>query len=469
MSGTYATRSHARAATPSRKSGRVPLPRIWPVKANDIYAILIGNGLLIAGMWIRHGNLRELSAPGGMFIAIGELCALYGTYLVLIQLILMSRSPWLDQVFGQDRITDAHRWVGFGAIWLLVFHAVFTTVGFGMGVNSSPLDEAFVLLTTYPYVLWSAVSLGLFIFVAISSVRAARRRLSYETWYAIHLYTYLAIALGFLHQLFVGVDFTTDQLASAYWIALYVIAFGTLLVFRFGQPIAATWRHRFRVANVVVEAPGVASLYLTGRGLDRLPVRAGQWFRLRFLTADGWYKAHPFSISAAPNGRYLRFTVKDLGDHTGRLQRIRIGTPVMLEGPHGTLTGLSRRRARVLMIAGGIGITPLRALLEELPASRGHLTLVYRASDPQDVVFREELDQLASLRGATVHYLVGRRGSPEMPIDPLEPRALRRLVPDLHERDIYVCGPIGMMQRVLSGLRWLRIPSAQIHYERFSF
>jgi ferredoxin-NADP reductase len=121
------------------------------------------------------------------------------------------------------------------------------------------------------------------------------------------------------------------------------------------------------------------------------------------------------------------------------------------------------------MIAGGIGITPLRALLEELPASRGNLTLVYRASDPQDVVFREELDQLASLRGATVHYLVGRRGSPEMPIDPLEPRALRRLVPDLHERDIYLCGPVGMMQRVLSGLRWLRIPSAQIHYERFSF
>jgi predicted ferric reductase len=447
----------------------VPLPRIWPVRANDVYAVLIGNGLLIAAMWVRHGNLHELSTTAGTLTAIGELSALYGTYLVLIQLILMSRSPWLDQVFGQDRITDAHKWVGFTAIWLLVGHAVFTTVGYAMGVNSSILDEAATLLSTYPFVLWSAVALGLFIFVAISSMRAARRRVSYETWYAIHLYTYLAIALAFLHQLFVGVDFTTDPIATAYWIGLYVIAVGTLLTFRFGQPLATSWRHRFRVANVVEEAPGVTSLYLTGRDLDRLPVRAGQWFRLRFLTAQGWYRAHPFSISAAPNGRFLRFTVKDLGDYTRQLQQIRVGTTAILEGPYGAFTGLRRKKAKVLMIAGGIGITPLRALLEELPASRGNLTLIYRASSPDDLVFREELDQLASLRGATVHYLVGKRGSREVPADPLEPRALRRLVPDLQERDIYICGPTGMMQRVLSGLRWLRIPAAQIHYERFSF
>ncbi len=469
MDSSYATRAKARAAAPTRKVGRVPQPRIWPVKANDIYALLAGNGLLIAAMWVRHGNLRELATTSGILTAIGELSALYGTYLVLIQLVLMSRNPWLDQVFGQDRITDAHRWVGFSAIWLLIGHAVFTTVGYGMGVNTSPLDEFATLLTTYPYVLWSAVALGLFVFVAISSVRAARRRVSYETWYAIHLYTYLAIALAFLHQLFVGIDFATDVVAQLYWIALYVIALGTLLTFRFGQPIASWRRHRFQVANVVEEAPGVASLYMTGRDLDQLPVRAGQWFRLRFLIRDGWYKSHPFSISAAPNGRYLRFTVKGLGDDTRRFQRLRIGTPVMLEGPYGAFTGLARTRARVLLIAGGIGITPLRALLEELPASRGNLTLIYRASSPQEVVFREELDQLASLRGATIHYLVGRRGSSEMPIDPLEPRALRRLVPDLTERDIYICGPTGMMQRVLSGLRWMRVPASQIHYERFAF
>ena len=469
MNATAPTRSKVLAAAPARKNRRVPVPRIWPVTANDIYAILGGNAVLILAMWVRHGGINELGTTAGIFTAAGEISALLGTYLILIQLILMSRSPWLDQVFGQDRITDAHRWVGFGAIWLIVLHATLTTVGYSMSVGASPVDEFFSLMLTYPYVLWSAVSLFLFIVVGFSSVRAARRRASYETWYAIHLYTYLAIALGFLHQLFVGVDFTTDQMASLYWIGLYAVAFGTMLAFRFGQPIAISWRHRFHVANVVEEAPGVASLYLTGRDLDQLPHRAGQWFRLRFLTRDGWFRAHPFSISAAPNGKYLRFTIKELGDYTKTLGRMPVGTPVFVEGPYGALTGATRTRARVLLVAGGIGITPLRALLEELPSSRGSLTLLYRASGPEDVVFRREIDELASLRGATVHYLVGRRGTPEMPTDPLDPRALRRLVPDINDRDIYVCGPAGMMSRTLSSLRRLRIPDKQIHYERFAF
>ena len=469
MNSTYTTQSRALAAAPARKNRRMPVPRIWPVTANDVYAVLGGNAVLILAMWIRHGGPALFATTSGIFTAAGEISALFGTYLVLIQLILMSRSPWLDQVFGQDKITDAHRWVGFGAIWLLVGHGVLTTIGYSMGLGASPVDEFLTLLGTYPFVLWSAVAIVLFMGVGISSVRAVRRHASYETWYAIHLFTYLAIALAFLHQLAVGVDFTTDPIARIYWIALYVVAFGTLAVFRFGQPINISWRHRFRVANVVEEVPGVASIYLTGRELEQLPVRAGQWFRLRFLTAGGWYRAHPFSLSAAPNGRFLRFTIKELGDYTHTLQSMPVGTPVFVEGPYGALTGAARTRARILLVAGGIGITPLRALLEELPAARGNLTLIYRASGPEDVVFKREIDELASLRGATVHYLVGRRGSAEMPVDPLDPRGMRRLVPDINDRDIFVCGPAGMMSRVLSTLRRLRIPDKQIHYERFAF
>ncbi|MGD0862195.1 MAG: ferredoxin reductase family protein [Candidatus Limnocylindrales bacterium] len=466
MTNPAAGTSHA---APVQKARRVPAPRIWPINASDVYALLGGNALVILAMWIRHGGLNELDTPAGIVTVMGEIAALYGTYLVLIQLVLMSRSPWLDQVFGQDRIIAAHRWVGFGAIWLLLCHFIFTTVGYGMADGSGPINELLTLLTTYPYVLWSAIGLALFVVVGITSVRAVRRMASYETWYVIHLYTYIAIALSFMHQLVVGADFAADRVAQIYWIGLYAAAFGLLAVFRFGQPVAVSWRHRLRVANVVQEGPGIVSIYLTGKDLDRLPVRAGQWFRLRLMTSNGWWRAHPFSISAAPNGRYLRFTIKNLGDYTRMLQRVHVGTPVFVEGPYGVFTGASRTRARVLFIAGGIGITPLRALLEELPAARGNLTLVYRASGENEVVFKNELDELASLRGATVHYLIGRRGSREMPSDPLDPRALRRLVPDLGERDIYVCGPAGMMERVLSGLHWLRIPETQIHYERFAF
>jgi predicted ferric reductase len=447
----------------------VPHPRRWSVRVGDVLGLGLGNALLIALMWLRHGGLDGLDSPAGWLTAAGQLTALYGTYLILIELILMSRSPWLDQLFGMDRLAAAHRWIGFGAVWLLLAHGVTTIVGYGLGDGRGPVGEAWILVTTYPFVLWAVAGLALFGAVAISSMRAARQQLSYETWHGIHLYAYLAIALTFAHQLAVGADFTDDPLARLYWIALYGATVSIILAFRFGQPIRLSLRHRLQVANVVSEGRGVVSIYLTGRQLDRLAIRSGQYLVIRFLTRDGWWRGHPFSISAAPNGQWLRVTIKDIGDDSARLQRIPVGTHVYVEGPYGAMTGSRRTRSRVLLIAGGIGITPLRALLEELPTGPGELTLIYRASHPRDVVFRTELDAIAQVNGATVHYLIGRRGSRAVPEDPLGPLMLSSLVPDAPERDIYVCGPDPMMAAVRRTLRILGVPTNQIHSERFVY
>lgn len=368
-----------------------------------------------------------------------------------------------------DRLAAAHRWFGFACLWLLAAHGVFTTTGYALGDRSPILAEGWTLLTTYPYVLMATVGMGLFVAVAVSSVRAARRRMSYETWYGIHLYAYLAIALAFLHQIFVGADFVDDPVATGYWVGLYLAVGASVLAFRVGLPIRRSLRHRFRVASVVPEGPGVVSIYLVGRDLDRLRVRAGQYFVARFLTRDGWWRGHPFSISAAPNGAWLRLTIKVLGDHTSRLQALEPGTRVFVEGPYGVMTAGRRTRRRVLLIAAGIGITPLRALLEELPGGPRDLTLPYRASSWDEVVFRDELMSIGRARGADVRFLVGRRGSPEMPGDPLGPDTLAALVPDLDERDVYLCGPAGMMDATRRSLRALRVPAGHIHLERFAY
>ena len=459
----------SRATTPRTLTShrQVPMPRTWSVTAIELVAVLIANGILIAGMWLRHGGLDRLSSPGGPLIAVGQVTALYGTYLALIQLVLMSRSPWLDQVFGMDRLAVAHRWLGFATVWLLLGHGVFTTVGYALGDSSNVAAEFITLITTYPYVLMATVSGVLFAAVAISSVRAARRRLSYETWYGIHLYAYLAIALGFLHQLFVGSDFIHDQVAVAYWVGLYVVTVALVLVFRVGAPIVLSVRHRLRVSNIVTEAPGVISIYVTGRDLHQLAVRSGQYFVWRFLTRDGWWRGHPFSISSAPNGSWLRITIKELGDWSKALQGLEIGTRVFIEGPYGVLTGARRTKPKVLLVAGGIGITPLRALLEALPARHGDLTLLYRVREARDILFRDELDEIARERGARIHYLVGRRT--DATGDALEAGSLERLVPDIRERDVYLCGPTPMMQRVEESLRRLGLPARQIHAERFAY
>jgi predicted ferric reductase len=443
--------------------------KLWGLRALDVYGLVGGLALLIAGMWWRHGGLNEFDTWSGSLTAIGELTALYGTYLVLIQLVLMARTPYLDQVFGQDHLILAHRWVGFGAIWLILAHVFFTTLGFAVGDGSSLLTEFINLLTNYAFVLWSGLAILLFIVVGITSVRIARGYLSYEAWYFVHLTVYLAIALAFLHQLVVGIDFANDPAARGFWIGLYIFAFGLIFTFRFGQPFLLSFRHRLTVANVVSEGPGVVSLYLAGRNLHTLAISSGQWFRLRFLTSEGWYRAHPFSLSAAPNGQYLRFTIKDLGDYTHHLQTVGLGTTVFVEGPYGNLTNAARVKSKALLIAGGVGITPLRALLEDLPVARGNLTLIYRATTAADLIFKNEIDTLARLRGVKVHYLVGRRGSAQMPYDPLEARALKNLVPDIASYDVYLCGPTGLAQQVLASLYKLRLSAAQIHYERFSF
>jgi predicted ferric reductase len=447
-----------------------PTATPWRIRGSDVVAVLLAQAVVIAVIWVSHGGPDQLGeGPAGILTAIGQVTALYGTYLALIQLVLMARSPWLEATFGMDGLAVAHRWLGFATVWLLLGHVVATTVGYAIGDGIGPLQELWTLITTYPYVLMASVSAGLFALVAVTSIRAARRRLTYETWYGLHLYAYLAVVLGFLHQLFVGADFMHDQVAATYWVILYVVAALTILVFRIGRPVWTSLRLGLRVANVVDEAPGVVSVYLTGRNLERLDVRAGQYFKWRWLTPDGWWRSHPYSISAAPNGEWLRITVKDLGDGSRDLQSIPIGTRVIVEGPYGILTDVRRTKPSVVLIAGGIGITPMRALIEALPAAPGDLTLLYRASQPADLVFVDELDVLARRRGLVVAYLVGRRGTPQMPRDPLDARGLITLVPDVRDRDVYVCAPAPMMRSVEAALKELGVPRDQIHAERFAY
>ena len=214
-------------------------------------------------MWLRHDGLDQLSTLGGTLTAIGQLTGLYGTYLALIQLVLMSRSPWLDQAFGMDGLARAHRWLGLRDGLAAARHTSSSSPPATRSATAATSSTEFwTLITTYPYVLMALASGGLFALVAISSIRAARRRLSYETWYGLHLYAYLAIALGFLHQLFVGADFIHDPIAVGYWVALYVATVALILVFRIGQPVwlsapspAARLEHRHRGAGGHLDLP----------------------------------------------------------------------------------------------------------------------------------------------------------------------------------------------------------------------
>ena len=459
----------ARQELPDRRGGRVSraAPRRLLLNATDIIVLVAINGLLVVGMWIRHGGLDSLGSASAKLTAAGQITALVGTYAALVQILLMARSPWLERRFGMDGLAEWHRWLGFSVATLIGAHVLFSTAGYALGDGKSLAIEAWTLITTYPYVLMATVATALLAMVAISSLRAVRRSMKWETWRFLHLYAYLAIALAFGHELAVGTDFSNDPLAIWYWVALYAVLVACILIFRLGQPLVLSLKHNLRIEEIVREAPGVVSLYITGRKLDELRAQAGQYFRWRFLTPQSWWRTHPFSLSAPVNGRYLRLTVKAVGDDSRALQGLHPGTAVALEGPYGLFTADRQRRPKVLLIGGGIGITPLRALIEELRAKRDGLVLIYRARSWEDVVFKDELETLVRDRRGTIHYIIGQRGA-ELPVDPLSAQSIRRLVPDVESRDVFVCGPASMMERLAAILDSIGVPEEQIHFERFA-
>lgn len=295
--------------------------------------------------------------------------------------------------------------------------------------------------------------------VGITSARAVRRRTGHEFWYYVHLLTYAAVFLAFGHQLALGSDL---QGHSVFWYVLYLGVAALVLWFRVLAPVRLNLRHRLRVESVHQEARGVWSVVVAGRELDRLGARSGQFFRWRFLAPGLRWTSTPYSLSAPPRPDRMRITVKALGDHSTAVALLRPGTRVWAEGPYGSLTGDRRTAARSLLIAGGVGITPLRALFETLP---GEVTLLYRARAVEDLALGGELEALARWRGARVHYLLN---GPDGQRPRVTAELLRAAVPDdLAGRDVYLCGPHGFAREVYEALRAAGVPDRRIHHESF--
>ena len=427
-------------------------PRV--VARTGLYAVLAVNAAVVACLFAQAGFASNA------LIVMGRLFGLYGALVMAFQLVLVARLPWLDRRIGMDRLTSWHRWTGFALLWTLLAHAVFITFGYADGAGVGPVGELVDLAETTEGVLRAIVALGLILAVGAVSARYARRRLAYETWHFIHLYTYVAVVLAFTHQVAVGTTFTSSGAAKAYWYGVWAVALGAVVLGRVALPLWRNTRHQFRVAAVVPESDTVVSIHITGKDLDELPAQAGQIFLWRFLTRDRWWQANPFSLSAAPDGRSLRLTAKAAGAGSAALRHVRPGTRVFADGPYGAFTALHRTRSESLLIAGGVGVTPIRALLEDL---EGHAVVVYRVAGERDAVLHDELRELAVAKGAELHLVTG----PPVP-DRLAPRELAGLVPDIADRDVFLCGPPPMMTAVLRTLGDLGVPRQQIHFERFS-
>ncbi|MEV7794504.1 ferredoxin reductase family protein [Streptomyces sp. NPDC087512] len=442
---------HRAGTTPWRGSPAAPL----------IVAAWAG-GLAVLALWWR--DTGAVVGAAGWLTGAGRITGLLCGYMCALLVVMMARVPWMESRVGSDRVTRWHAFAGRWTIGLLVAHVLLIVLGYAAQARVGPLRELGTVVFDLPEMVKATAAAVILLAVGYASVRAVRRRMRYETWYHLHLLTYAAVFLAFSHQLAIGADFVGSPPARAAWYALYVFAGCLVLWFRVLTPLRLNLRHRIRVEAAVPEAPGVYSVWLRGHHLERLGARPGQFLRWRFLTSGMWTASHPYSLSAVPRGGLMRITVKALGDHSAAVAALPRGTRVWAEGPYGALTADRRRRRKVLLIAGGTGITPLRTLFETLPAAPGDLTLLYRARTAQELALRGELEAIAAGRGARLVYLLN---DPDGTRARITADRLRTLLPDVDRHDVYLCGPPGLALAAYDALRDAGVPAARIHHESF--
>jgi predicted ferric reductase len=432
----------------------------------DWASILLGLGLgLTVAMELTTLRASDYGDTYQIIALVSRFCALIGTYFALVGVLLVARIPWVERGVGHDRLVIWHRKLAPYSLFLIGFHVLFVILGIA-GIEQIPLyKELWRMIVDYPWVVWGLIGFVLMVAAGVTSYKKARAKMKYETWWIIHVLTYVAIAASFMHQITNGTMFINHPLNKAYWIGLYAFVAFAIVVWRVGIPVVKSLRHNLKVDRVIVEAPGVISVIIRGRSLHALGAQGGQFFNWRFAQGGHILLQHPYSLSAAPTDKYLRITVKNLGDHSRDLINLRPGTRVFMEGPYGAFTKNRATRKHVLLVGGGVGITPIRAIAEEF-GDTVQMDLIYRVSDASELVLKEELDYLAeNSNGAlTVHYQVGSRHQ-----FPVNAKTLKQVAPNLADSDIYVCGPSGLVDSVLHAASDAGVPKNRIHHEEFEF
>ncbi|MEP6481721.1 MAG: ferredoxin reductase family protein [Rhodoglobus sp.] len=472
-----ATQAFARPVASAQRRGvpRVDYRRRYASRARRadlLVTLLWASGAAAAALFLAYGGAALFATPAEIITSLGIIVGLVGTDFILVMLVLAARVPLIDRTIGHDRAVAVHRSLGKPALYLILAHGALLLIGYGMTSGFNPITEIGPMLAL-PDMPIAFIGTALLIAVVVTSLIAVRRKFSYEGWHLVHLLSYISVAIALPHQLSVGGVLAGGTAQRVYWIGLYVLAFGAIAIFRFIKPTVSSLRHGLTVSGVHTIAPGVASIHLSGRRLRELHAAGGQFFIWRFWTGRTWWHSHPLSLSAMPTDSSARITVRDLGAGSARISAVPAGTRVSIEGPYGLFSDAARTSPKIAIVAAGIGITPIRALLEHSRFAPGEATVLLRASDPDETYLWDEVQQLAAAKGATCYVMTGHRSRVgagwASDSDARRGVTLASTFPDLRHSDLYICGPTPWLDLVEADARALGLPDHQIHAERFDW
>jgi len=423
-------------------------------------AVIVSLFILFLGWWF--GSMTSILSANDRVMAIGRLFGLLAGWSVVVEIILMSRIPFIERAFDLQEISDLHRLNGYTLLVSISGHFGYQLVGYAESAHLSLWSQFLVFSSSqYEDVLWATLGTVIFFGAGAVSIHMIRTKMRYEIWYLVHLTIYFGILLSFLHQIKLGGDFIANFWFAAYWYALYILAFAVWAWYRVVRQFALLVKHRFKVLSIEKTATNTYSVVLTGKNLREFDYEAGQYATWRFMTPSLWYEAHPFSFSSSPGMEVLRFTIKASPDYTKRLMKLKAGSYVMVDGPRGNFTAdRAAETSNTVLIAGGIGITPFLSNIRQLLHDGKNVLLLYSVRTPEDVAFSDELRQLQAY-GLKISFFVDSAG--------------QRITNDVLSRvahedtTIYICGPDGMSKALVKNLKQLGVSSENIVTERFAY
>jgi predicted ferric reductase len=383
--------------------------------------------------------------------------------ILALQVVMPSRAASFSAPFGVDLLVRFHRQMAYVALALVVGHVALLVIEDpGRWSLLNPAEAPFRGVA-------ATISLVALVALILSSSHRERLRLRYEGWRGIHIALGVAvIVFAFLHLL--GVSAYLEEPVFR-WAALAfaVAALGAVFHLRVGRQFTAA-RRPFAVDAVEQERGGAATVWLRPlRGGVRF--RPGQFAWLKRADAPYRLAENPFSFSSsALDSDRVAFTAQEVGDFTRALRELEPGERILIDGPHGSFAP-GDPEAGFVLIAAGIGITPMVSLLRTM-ADQGDerpVTLVYGSREWEETTFRDELESLSSrLDLEVVHALTkpprgwkGERGRVDGEV------LSRALSPGSVFRNHLICGPPEMVETCAAALRQMGVRSSLIHTESF--
>lgn len=413
-------------------------------------------------------NTTRVPKPFIVEVAVGA--GFIGFSLMAMEFALISRIEAAAQPFGEDSLQLFHNIMGVVALGLLLFHPIVLVLnGYPANCWLNPFAACGNLATTT-----ASLAVYALLLLVITSIWQKRLRIPYEVWQVMHGLLALFILIASLFHIFILGRYTTTPLMKSMWLLFAILVVGLILYYKIITPLLR-WNKRWRVVGNQEERGDSRTLVLEPEGHDGFSFEPGQFAWIKKGTTPFGIGQHPISFSSSgdvPPGGQVRFTIKNLGDWSGeQVPAIQPGDQMWIDGPHGVLSSDREQGMGYILIAGGIGITPLYSMCQTM-AERGDarpVILFYGGEDWESLTFREELDQIGDSLDLTIIYVLARpENGWEGETGFINQEIIKRYLPEQYKRFVYfVCGPKPLMDAMEKALPALGVPAEKVFSERF--